>query len=1422
MQARHYQQEKKMTMFTRTLFFGFLLTSILTGPYQVFATTYTADTPGAAMQSITLTQLDQLTSSSIDAQSLPTAAGTPIFHIDASVTNGWEFSLNNGTNMVTRCPSATGDGRYLTFDSNNGQWLNGPFLRTEDPELNNAQVLDFGAQGSRLGLYFDGGKLENIGSIIAVYGSQNGGGWILGGGEWTNDADWVHSGYGFHRGPNPINYSDNDIIAASRIVKSPAYPSVVESCCWLDGTEVSPLNMGFSGNYQLFSMVCTDMSAWAAGIGINDTRTSSRSGGQRIAEMIIYDKRLTDAERQSVEAYLTLKWFKRPYHGYNGEAAMAAIRLTQTNEIAVAQDETLSLASIRGGDHEGKTTKTGQGTLTLNDAAGFGGYFEWQEGNLSFPRRAVPDTLPATPVFRVDASAAASLDTEVDGYSVTRITTWHDADGGGFAASPPTSANRPSLMTNALNGKTVIDFGDYTSGQFLQWNTNMYNIGTVLWVIGSQNGGGHLLGHSSDNNCHFQRGSSGAIQTSPIWSSVGSKVAMRACPTYVNGVRVNGTNAFLSYSYQVVAVQTPGAFANQFAGHLSSSTDLSRTGGQRLAEVVAYNRLLSDIELADAQAYLMRKWLDADAPGYERRTRSRPDMQNLDVTGNGSLTVNSAPVRMGSVSGNGTLLKKGDGDLEFHNLTQFTGYITLQGGNLKTTLPTVTTNAPAEEPAFHLDATRTDTLEMTTQNGTNFISQWTDVSGWRNAARRWDTSASRPLPWFRTDVDLANGHPVVDFGPRASCRVLVFEKAVRNIRAAYLVIGTQDGCGNFLLGSYGEQLYNFHRGGDDTLDLPSRPILSAHPPTQPLRDGDIFIDGVRTNYTAGLSGGYQIIELHPTTGVSASGLACDRYSGTTDVGNLDNENARRTGGQRLGEVLLYDRPLSERERVATRNHLMKKWLNRDPIPLPEPATVSMRQITADASSNVTFCTENALSLQILSGTGTFEKSGEEALSIVDASTFTGTLHVTEGVLKLTGLQMPVTPEMVTSGLTFHVDATTNVDWNLESGVRRVTRWTSTVGDGWFAYPQIDKPEYRAGDLGYLPVVDLGPMGSLRHMLFCNTNAALSVTNRIQEIRSVFWVLGSQNGGGYLLGGGTNASSSAAHYNFHRGVKPGSNDLANPITPDHYFYGGASDPKIRDASSVTYLNGQATNGTLAGLSGGYDLIGLVMNQYATEAEGFAFDGRYLDSGSYATRSGGQRLAEVLIYNRPLSDNERTGLECYLQHKWSLIPYRSNEGSAMTLAIDSGASVSLAGSEQPVARLTGAGSVTDGTLHILEGLSAGGPDNEPATLVINGGLILTDGTVIDVDIDPPDADKVTVSGTCELGANVTVNLRNAEAVKGLKLYQAPLIEAGTLDNATNLESWVITGNIPAGYSAVLYTDDETIMVRITRQGLLILLR
>ena len=48
---------------------------------------------------------------------------------------------------------------------------------------------------------------------------------------------------------------------------------------------------------------------------------------------------------------------------------------------------------------------------------------------------------------------------------------------------------------------------------------------------------------------------------------------------------------------------------------------------------------------------------------------------------------------------------------------------------------------------------------------------------------------------------------------------------------------------------------------------------------------------------------------------------------TTPVqaGNLCKDRNLRTGGQQIGEILIYDRALTDEERLATETYLYKKW-----------------------------------------------------------------------------------------------------------------------------------------------------------------------------------------------------------------------------------------------------------------------------------------------------------------------------------------------------------------------------------------------------------------------------------------------------------------------------------------------------------------
>ncbi|MBQ1330290.1 MAG: phosphate acyltransferase PlsX [Desulfovibrio sp.] len=83
-----------------------------------------------------------------------------------------------------------------------------------------------------------------------------------------------------------------------------------------------------------------------------------RSGGQKIAEMIIYDKILTDAERGQVEAYLQAKWFGHTPRGWNGNAALASLRANTNATIDTSvgivttvdtpPNETLAIGRLKG------------------------------------------------------------------------------------------------------------------------------------------------------------------------------------------------------------------------------------------------------------------------------------------------------------------------------------------------------------------------------------------------------------------------------------------------------------------------------------------------------------------------------------------------------------------------------------------------------------------------------------------------------------------------------------------------------------------------------------------------------------------------------------------------------------------------------------------------------------------------------------------------------------------------------------------------------------------------------------------------------------------------------------------------------------------------------------------------------------------
>ena len=213
------------------------------------------------------------------------------------------------------------------------------------------------------------------------------------------------------------------------------------------------------------------------------------------------------------------------------------------------------------------------------------------------------------------------------------------------------------------------------------------------------------------------------------------------------------------------------------------------------------------------------------------------------------------------------------------------------------------------------------------------------------------------------------------------------------------------------------------RGGgqiDGTL-LASHPIFGSDTWVSPeFRMSQAWVNGVAVNpNTTGLSGGYQLVTALTTGEVTVNGLAKDMRT-TLTGGHADG--AKRSGGQRLAEVLIYDRVLTEEERQTVEVYLMRKWLGGSGGTRARAArlTVSGEGGVEIPHANVT------VPFGRITGSGTLAKLGAGTMSVEAPELFSGTLALAEGTFTADGLAARLTAHAATTnpvpGAAFWVDA----------------------------------------------------------------------------------------------------------------------------------------------------------------------------------------------------------------------------------------------------------------------------------------------------------------------------------------------------------------------------------------------------------------
>ena len=282
-------------------------------------------------------------------------------------------------------------------------------------------------------------------------------------------------------------------------------------------------------------------------------------------------------------------------------------------------------------------------------------------------------------------------------------------------------------------------------------------------------------------------------------------------------------------------------------------------------------------------------------------------------------------------------------------------------------------------------------------------------------------------------------------------------------------------------------------------------------------------------------------------------------------------------------------------------------------------------------------------------------------------------------------------------------------------------------------------------------------------------------NTIREAFTVYsdteeWKLKDMDAPGtFLLG------SLASKYDFHRG---------NGTTTHPIFHSSNAAAAVR--TGTLRMDGETvTSPTTTPIPDGFHVIHLrTKDATNASANDFANDRGYI--------MGGQRLAEVIIYNSQTTDAERDAVEGYLRNKWfdAGVP----GGEYGTVYVAEGASVALP-RYASASLVRGAGSVV-----VRGGLTVKDISGSPS---FSGNLNLAEGSVVTME----GGRAVSASGTITLPSNGTIVIGEDSRPSGpLNGSSVTVISAGSISADAGLEGWnVVTSGFAKDCSIELSVED-----------------
>ena len=182
-------------------------------------------------------------------------------------------------------------------------------------------------------------------------------------------------------------------------------------------------------------------------------------------------------------------------------------------------------------------------------------------------------------------------------------------------------------------------------------------------------------------------------------------------------------------------------------------------------------------------------------------------------------------------------------------------------------------------------------------------------------------------------------------------------------------------------------------------------------------------------------------------------------------------------------------------------------------------------------------------------------------------------------------------------------------------------------------------------------------------------------------------------------------------------------------------------------------------------------------------GFAYHDTVVD------RNGSQRLAEVVLYDKRLTDEELAAGQAYLRIKWGLDNFQRSMTNHVSVALAANAALDLGGADQYFECVSGAGVVSNGTL------------------------------VVSKLVADPLVGPLALDGTLKLDAPPVVELRNLSHASDRLV---PVVACGAVEGAENLRSAAFVGEVPEAHTPRLIYRDGILYATIKPVGAVLFVR